>query len=113
MSLFEFFVVVIVFFFVAKPKDFSQIITQFKRFRFFITKTKQEILTYFDPIDDIKKSILDDSFKDETQLDQINFYLEKISNLGIEYEGEYSLSSVKDFYNKIIQEKIKNTSNST
>ena len=37
----------------------------------------------------------------------MNFYLEKIANLGRDYEGEYSLNNVKDYYQKIIKDSIK------
>jgi hypothetical protein len=40
-------------------------------------------------------------------LDQMNFYLEKIANLGRDYEGEYSLNNVKDYYQKIIKDSVK------
>ena len=33
-------------------------------------------------------------------IEKINFYLEKIANLGGKYEGEYSLTKIRDYYQK-------------
>jgi Sec-independent protein translocase protein TatA len=108
MSLFEILVVVIVGFLVAKPEDFPKIIRKFREMRSFITNTKQEIMTHFDPINELKESVVEEiSVNLDEEMDQMNFYLEKISNLDSEYEGEYSLISIKNHYRKIVKDKIK------
>jgi Sec-independent protein translocase protein TatA len=108
MSLFEILVVVIVGFLVAKPEDFPKIIRKFREMRSFITNTKQEIINHFDPINELKESVIEDvSINLDEEMDQMNFYLEKISNLDSEYEGEYSLISIKNHYRKIVKDKIK------
>ena len=95
MSLFELLVICIVAFLVIKPEDLPQI-----GFYSFFTKTKTEIISYFD-LDQKSDIVVDDD------IDQINFYLEKIANLGGGYEGEYSVSKVRDHYQKLVKESIK------
>lgn len=108
MSLFEILVVVIVGFLVAKPEDFPKIIRKFRDMRSFITNTKQEIINHLDPINELEESIVEEiSVNLDEEMDQMNFYLEKISNLDSEYEGEYSLVSIKNHYRKIVKDKIK------
>jgi len=103
MSLFEFLVVIIVGILVVKPEDLPKILTKFKEIRAFIENTKKEIMSHLDPISELKEVALENLNQD---MDQINFYLEKISNLGSEYDGDYSLTSIKNHYHKIIKEKI-------
>jgi len=100
MSLFELLVIFVVAFLVVKPEDLPQIAKKVKDFYKFFTKTKTEILSYFDLSHQDSVAVDDD-------IDQINFYLEKITNLGEGYEGEYSLNKIKDHYQKIVQESIK------
>jgi Sec-independent protein translocase protein TatA len=108
MSLFEILVVVIVGFLVAKPEDFPKIIRKFREMRAFITNTKQEIMSHLDPITELKESALEEiSVNLDEEMDQMNFYLEKIANLGSEYEGEYSLTSIKEHYRKVVKAKMK------
>lgn len=103
MSLFEFLVVVIVGILVVKPEDLPKIFTKFKEVRAFITSTKKEIMAHLDPISELKESALENLDQD---MDQINFYLEKIANLGDEYNGDYSLISIKSHYHKLVQDQI-------
>ena len=100
MSLFELLVICIVAFLVIKPEDLPQIVKKIKDFYNFFTKTKTEIISYFD-LDQKSDIVADDD------IDQINFYLEKIANLGGGYEGEYSVSKVRDHYQKLVKESIK------
>lgn len=108
MSLPELVVVLIVGFLVAKPEDFPKILCKFKEIRAFITNTKKEIMSHLDPVSELEKSLQSDiSSNLDEEMDQMNFYLEKIANLGVEYEGEYSLSSIKEHYHKIVKDKVK------
>lgn len=100
MSLFELLVIFIVAFLVIKPEDLPQIIKRIKSFYSFFAKTKTEISSYFD-IDQKDDIVIDDD------IDQINFFLEKITNLGGEYEGEYSVNKIRDYYQKLVKESIK------
>ena len=93
MSLFELLVVFVVAFLVLKPEDVPHIAKKIKEFYNFFTTTKAEITSYLDLS---QKS----SIKVDEDIDQINFYLEKIANLGGKYEGEYSLTKIRDYYQK-------------
>lgn len=98
MSISELVVIFVVAFLVLKPEDLPQIAKKLKDFYSFFTRTKTEIMSCFDL--NHQDAVVDD-------LDQMNFYLEKIANLGRDYEGEYSLNNVKDYYQKIIKDSIK------
>ena len=100
MSLFELLVIFIVAFLVVKPEDLPQIAKKVKDFYSFFTKTKTEIISYFDLNQQDGITVDDD-------LDKINFYLEKITTLGGKYEGEYSLDNIKNHYRKLVKESIK------
>lgn len=104
MSIFEILVVLIVSLLVVKPEDIPQIAKKLKELRSFITNTKKEIFAHFDT--DIKKTNKNSSENLDIQMEQMNFYLEKISDLGTEYQGEYSLESVKEHYRKLMNKKI-------
>jgi Sec-independent protein translocase protein TatA len=93
MSLFELLVVFVVACLVLKPEDVPHIEKKIKEFYHFFTTTKAEITSYLDLS---QKS----SIKVDEDIDQINFYLEKIANLGGKYEGEYSLTKIRDYYQK-------------
>jgi len=93
MSLFELLVVFVVAFLVLKPEDVPHIAKKIKEFYNFFTTTKAEITSYLDLS---QKS----SIKVDEDIDRINFYLEKIANLGGKYEGEYSLTKIRDYYQK-------------
>ena len=71
MSLFELLVVLIVAFLVLKPEDVPHIAKKLKDCYNFFTATKAEITSYLDLSQ--KPSI-----KVDDDIDQINFYLEKI-----------------------------------
>ena len=101
MSLFEILVILIVALLVIKPEDIPKLIKKFKKTRTFVTNTKKDVLNYFDP--DKKKLPSNDL---EGQMEQMNFYLEKISDLDSEYTGDYSLDSVKEHYRKAMNKKI-------
>lgn len=108
MSLPELIVVLIVGFLVAKPEDFPKILSKFREIHAFITNTKKEIMSHLDPISELEKSLQSDiSSNLDEEMDQMNFYLEKIANLGVEYEGEYSLSSIKEHYHKFVKNKVR------
>ncbi|RTK92694.1 MAG: DUF2672 domain-containing protein [Rickettsiales bacterium] len=111
MSLFEILVILIVSLLVMKSEDIPKIIKKIQEFKNFITNTKQEILSHFDQGVLTNKNSNNDLL--EHEIDQVNFYLEKISKLGSEYNGDYSLISIKNHYrqlmNKKIAEEIKNS----
>ena len=107
MSLFELLLIVIVSLLVMKPEDLPKIIEKIREMRSFITNTKQEIMSHLD-LDNTKLSKKSISAELEDEMEQMNFYLQKIANLDSEYEGEYSLSSIKDHYRKLVKDKMNN-----
>ena len=110
MSLFELLVVLIVCILVTKPKDFPQIIKRIKEIRNFMNNIKKELIDYFKPIIESAESSIDDKKKSKElneEIEQINFYLNKIANMGIEYQGEYSLTHIKKYYHNEVKKKIK------
>ncbi len=107
MSLFELLLIVIVSLLVMKPEDLPKIIEKIREMRSFITNTKQEIMSHLD-VDNTKLSKKSISAELEDEMEQMNFYLQKIANLDSEYEGEYSLSSIKDHYRKLVKDKMNN-----
>lgn len=101
MSLAELFVIIVIAFLVVKPADLPKIAKKIREFNSFFNKTKQEIVSCFDQNSDKKNHSL------ENDIEQINFYLEKIAKLGGEYEGEYSLDKIRERYHKVVKEAMK------
>lgn len=104
MSIFEFFVVIIVGLLVLKPEDVPQVIEKFKEVKLFFSQAKREIKSSIESIPEFKELMHSDDL--ESDSDQMNTYLEKIANLGSVYEGEYSLISIRNHYNRIIQKEL-------
>jgi len=104
MSLFEILVILIVALLVVKPEDVPQIVSKLKELRAFVTNTKKEIFSHFDPDTNTKSKKLSEDLS--SQIEQMNFYLEKIGDLDSEYKGEYSLAPVKEHYRKVMNQKI-------
>lgn len=109
MSLSELLVIILVAFLVMKPEDLPKIIRKIKEFKDFFTKTKKEMISYIDP-DSKDKDIASEEPTPE-EIEQINFYLEKIARLGGEYEGQYSLSKIRNHYHKLIRNSYLDKSN--
>ncbi len=108
MSLFELLVVIIVGVLVSKPEDLPKMIAKFKEIRAFVINTKKEIMSHIDPIGELESSVAEDVNTDfGAEMEQMNFYLEKISSLGSEYEGEYSMMDIKNHYRRLVNEQIK------
>lgn len=107
MSLFELLVVVIVGILVAKPDDLPKIATKLKEIRAFITNTKREITLQINSIFDEGSDKNDKEQDFDSDMEQMNFYLEKISTLDSDYQGEYSLSEIKAHYRKLVNEQMK------
>ena len=102
MSLFELFIVIIVCVLVIKPEDIPVFFKKIKRFRQILTDTRQEVLSYINP----DTTSLHEPVELKEDLERINFYLERIASAGEEYEGDYSLASIKTYYKKIVSKKI-------
>jgi len=107
MSLFELLLIVIISLLVMKPEDIPKILTKIRQIKSFISDTKHEIMSHIDHDMDIKSSLKKSKSEHlEHEMEQMNFYLQKIANLDSEYEGEYSLSLIKKHYRKLVKDKM-------
>jgi hypothetical protein len=104
MSFSEILITLIVSFLVIKPEDIRQIISKLKQCRTLIINTKKEILGSFDP--DLNPQIISNAQNIESEVEELNFYLEKICDLSSEYKGDYILESVKEHYHGLMNRKI-------
>ena len=106
MSIGEILVVLIVALLVIKPGDIVVIAKKLLYFRNYITNLKNEIF------EGVTTELAVDSKLIEQELDEFNFYLEKIIKIAGNYDGEYKLSALKERYNKLLEDKIKNNEKS-
>ncbi len=106
MSLFELLLIVIISLLVMKPEDIPKILAKIREIKSFVTNTKQEIMSHIDLDLDTTSSKKHKSHPLEHEMEQMNFYLEKIANLDSEYEGTYSLPSIKEHYRKLVKDKM-------
>ncbi|MBA2628670.1 MAG: DUF2672 domain-containing protein [Rickettsiaceae bacterium] len=107
MSLFELLLIIIISLLVIKPEDIPKILAKIRQIKSFISDTKQEIMSHIDPDTHIKSSLIKSNEHLQHEMEQMNFYLQKIANLDSEYEGEYSLSLIKKHYRKLVKDKMK------
>ena len=105
MSVFELLLIMIVSLLVMKPEDIPKILAKIKEIKSFITNIKQEFMSQLD-VDNIKLSKKSIAADLEDEMEQMNFYLQKIANLDSEYDGEYSLSLIKDHYRKLVKDRM-------
>lgn len=110
MSFWEILVIITVALLVIKPEDVPKIVSKVKEIRASLAKAKKDMISYFD-FD--KDNIKDNGGKTnkieknlEDEVEQMNFYLEKIASLNAEYQGEYDLGSVKEYYRKLMNQRI-------
>lgn len=100
MSLSELLVVVVVGVLLLKPEDLPKILRKLKELQTFIRNTQKEIFSYINLEENDKTSDLKEN------ISEVNFYLEKISGLGGEYQGEYSLGEIKKYYHSLVKKQI-------
>jgi len=105
MSIGEILVILIVALLVIKPEDIPIITKKLLYFRTYITNLKNEIF------EGVAEELPSDSKLIDKELDEFNFYLEKIIKIEGNYHGEYELSALKKRYNKLVEDKIKNNEN--
>ena len=97
MSISEILVICLIAIFVLKPEDIPRIAQALSALKSYFDKIKNDLLAHFDT-DALHNSKLD--------TEAVNFYLEKIANMGHKYEGGYSLEEVKNKYFEILQNKM-------
>lgn len=100
MSFGELIVIVIIAIFVIKPEDLPIIMKKLLQLQKSFRNFKNNALSYIEEtIEADDKKIIDD-------VNDINFYLQKIISIEGNYEGEYSKKAVKDKYQEIIKNQI-------
>lgn len=99
-SIGEIVIIILVGFLVIKPEDIPQ-----------ITKFLSSILQY---VNNLKRDIhakIQTASEDDHNLvdhvDEINFYLTKVADLGLKYDGEYNLDHIRNFYYDAIKKAYK------
>ena len=106
MSIFEIITIIIVAIFVIKPEDIPVIVKKLKELKNYITSTKNELYSHIES----EIGTINDSVTHETDfeknIEQINFYLKKISLLDNEYQGKYHIDDIKAHYRKLMNKKI-------
>ncbi len=101
MSLAEILVVILVAVLVIKPEDIPVIIKKIRHFKLYCSSIKNQAL------ESITKDLkIDDNILEEN-IEQLNFYLERVINIQGYYDGNYSLKELRSKYNELMEkEKI-------
>jgi Sec-independent protein translocase protein TatA len=101
MSFSEVLVVFIIGVLVLSPEDLKALIKNFYQLKKYLTDLRDQIFAPLQAeLDKLEESTCQD-------VDEINFYLEKIANLNQKYEGDYSLEKIKKHYYDILKGVIK------
>src|SRR5579884_2879727 len=100
MSFSELCVVLIVAIIIMKPEDIPVIVNKFKQIKVYFNNLKSDVITYFN------KELQIEGRELSKDIDEINFYLQKIASLNGEYEGDYSLKDIKNKYHQLVQRKL-------
>lgn len=87
MSLTQTLIVLFIGLFVIKPDDIPMLIRQIK-----------QIKSYFSNVG-------------SSEVEQLNFYIQKIINIEGYYDGDYNLAAMKEKYNKLVKSVINNDLN--
>lgn len=103
MSLFEILLILAVALLVMKPEDIPKIAKTLMNFKRYMDNAKKEIMSYVDLEQESATSHIKPL---ENQIEQMNFYLQKIADLGDDYEGIYDLDAIKKHYRKLVNSKI-------
>jgi hypothetical protein len=98
MSLGEILVVVLIAMIVTKPEDIPIIISKIQEFKLHYSSIKNRLLKYF--TNDLQIGDLQNDYKN---LEQLNFYLERIINIQGYYDGNYLLPELKLKYNELLK----------
>ncbi len=104
MSLFEILLILAVALLVMKPEDIPKIAKTLMNIKKYLDIAKKEVMSYIDlEQEGSEKSHINPS---ENQIEQMNFYLQKIADLGDDYEGAYELDPIKKHYRKLVNSKM-------
>lgn len=104
MSFNEFLVIIALVVVVCRPEDIKSIIQGLFKLRDSLLDLKKDFLTpVIKEIEQIAQVELGE-LSDES-IDEINFYIKKITSLNESYNGDYSLSEVKKYYHQLLHKK--------
>ena len=101
----EMIVVLIIAVLVIKPQDLPLIAKKFKEIKLYFVKLKTEVENNFNLLTEesnSQNSIQNSDDNTKEDIDEINFYLTKIVELGSTYTGSYSLQEIREHY-KVVQ----------
>jgi Sec-independent protein translocase protein TatA len=101
MSLGELLVIGVICILVIKPEDLPVIFKKIARIR----RSFKDAMSNF-TTDIMDRNLIDSNISLPDDIERINFYLQKITDLGGNYDGEYSLEQIKAKYHALIQEQI-------
>ncbi len=99
MSLHELFITCLIAALILKPTDYFKIINLIRKIHYKINNINKKINTYLNEINIIESKAMDD-------LSMINYYLIKITNMGINYQGQYTVQDVKKYYQQLVTNNI-------
>lgn len=100
MSLGELLVVAIVALLVTKPGDIPVLLKQLGSIKNYFTKIKNDLYAEITSGTNLNDDLLTDN------VEEMNFYLEKILGVEGKYDGKYELSEIKSRYRKLMKEQI-------
>ena len=106
MSFNEILVIVLICVFVCKPQDIKLIIKSALKLKNQFLGLKEDVVA---PIRQELEKIQQENLLDQDTVNEINLYIEKITQLNQNYDGEYSLSAVKKYYHQLIIKQDNNT----
>lgn len=96
MSFGEFFIIILVGLVILKPTDIPCLVKYIKKLYQSFAKFKKDLEKEF-------QEVISDSSINPEDKETINFYLKKIAEIGSTYEGEYNISDVKKYYQKLVK----------
>jgi len=100
MSLGEILVVMLIALMVTKPEDIPVIVKKIQQFKLYCLAIKKQLLL------SINEGLNTDIDVIEHNTEQLNFYLQKIINIQGYYNGNYSISELKENYDRLIKKQI-------
>ncbi|MFY9589296.1 Sec-independent protein translocase subunit TatA/TatB [Rickettsia endosymbiont of Halotydeus destructor] len=98
MSLGEIIVVILIALLVIKPEDIPIIMKKIHEIKSYFTNFRNKTISYI---------INDDEGKELNEdIEQLNFYLQKVISINGKYDGDYTLEKVKQKYHVLTKESI-------
>ena len=102
MSIGEMLVILIVAILVMKPEDIPLLLKKTRQLKLYILQLRKDLKDHLDD------NIINDQELLKSDITEINLYLQKISDMGRHYIGDYSLDDIKTKYQSIIMQEVDN-----